>query len=106
MRGDADVDKFIAMARGDPNDQHAIQETLKIQAASIHFADQFFNGDTAVNPLGFDGLCKRLIGRQVIDSGRDEGLSSPQENIRESALALRRSRGILIQPVRRRGERL
>ncbi len=67
LGGDADVDKFIAHTRGDLNDQRAVQETMKVKAASIHFADQFFNGDTMVNPLGFDGLRKRLIGRQVVD---------------------------------------
>ncbi|MEU8925138.1 major capsid protein [Kitasatospora sp. NPDC048545] len=67
LGGDADVDKFIAHTGGDLNDQRAIQETMKVKAASIHFADQFFNGGTMVNPLGFDGLRKRLIGRQVID---------------------------------------
>ncbi|MFE4594138.1 major capsid protein [Streptomyces laurentii] len=67
LGGDADVDKFIAKTRSDVNEQRAIQETLKIKAASVHFSDQFFNGDTAVNPRGFDGLRKRLIGRQVID---------------------------------------
>ncbi|WP_146616362.1 major capsid protein [Kitasatospora sp. SolWspMP-SS2h] len=62
------MDKFIVKTRGNVNDQRAIQETLKIKAASVPFADQFFNGDTMVNPLGFDGLRKRLIGRQVVDA--------------------------------------
>ncbi|MER7756947.1 major capsid protein [Kitasatospora sp. NPDC097643] len=68
LGGDSDVDKFIVKTRGDINDQRAIQETLKVKAASVHFSDQFFNGDTALNPLGFDGLRKRLIGRQVLDA--------------------------------------
>nr|BFD90780.1 hypothetical protein KitaXyl93_21400 [Kitasatospora sp. Xyl93] len=68
LGGDSDVDKFLVHTRGDINDQRAIQETLKVKAASLHFSDQFFNGDTAVNPKGLDGLRKRLIGRQVIDA--------------------------------------
>ncbi|MEU8617044.1 major capsid protein [Streptomyces sp. NPDC048623] len=68
LGGDSDVDKFIVKTRSSMNEQRAIQETLKIKAASIHFSDQFFNGDTAINPLGFDGLRKRLIGRQVLDA--------------------------------------
>ncbi|GLW55224.1 major capsid protein [Kitasatospora phosalacinea] len=68
LGGDSDVDKFIVKTRGNINDQRAIQETLKVKAASVHFSDQFFNGDTQVNPLGFDGLRKRLIGRQVLDA--------------------------------------
>ncbi|MFF2746835.1 major capsid protein [Kitasatospora sp. NPDC058048] len=68
LGGDSDVDKFLVQTRGNINDQRAIQETLKVKAASLHFSDQFFNGDTAVNPKGLDGLRKRLIGRQVLDA--------------------------------------
>ncbi|MCX4661011.1 major capsid protein [Streptomyces uncialis] len=68
LGGDADVDRFIVKTRGNLNNQRAIQTMMKIKAASIHFSDQFFNGDTAVNPKGFDGLRKRLVGRQVIDA--------------------------------------
>jgi hypothetical protein len=68
LGGDADVDKFIAQTRGNLSDQRAIQIIMKVKAASIHFSDQFFNGDTAVNPQGFDGLRKRLLGNQVIDA--------------------------------------
>ncbi|MGC5402131.1 major capsid protein [Streptomyces sp. DT20] len=68
LGGDADLDKFIVQTRGNLNDQRAVQTAMKVKAASIHFADQFFNGDVAVNPNGFDGLRKRLIGRQVIDA--------------------------------------
>ncbi|WP_030678621.1 major capsid protein [Streptomyces sp. NRRL B-1347] len=68
LGGDADVDKFIVQTRGNLNDQRAIQTVMKVKAASIHFADQFFNGDAAVNPKGFDGLRKRLLGSQVLDA--------------------------------------
>ncbi|MFE9117471.1 major capsid protein [Streptomyces sp. NPDC007172] len=68
LGGDSDVDKFIAQTRGNINDQRAIQETLKVKAASVHFSDQFFNGDVEVNPKGFDGLRKRLFGGQVLDA--------------------------------------
>ncbi|WJV49187.1 major capsid protein [Streptomyces flavofungini] len=68
LGGDADVDKFIVQTRGNLNDQRAIQTVMKVKAASIHVADQFFNGDTAMNPKGFDGLRKRLLGSQVLDA--------------------------------------
>ncbi len=68
LGGDADLDKFIVQTRGNINDQRAVQTAMKVKAASIHFADQFFNGDVMVDPKGFDGLRKRLIGRQVIDA--------------------------------------
>ena len=67
--GDADVDKFIVQTRGDVNDQRAVQTALKVKALSYQFQDSFFNGDTGVDALSFDGLKKRLIGDQVISSG-------------------------------------
>jgi hypothetical protein len=69
LGGDADVDRFIVQTRGDLNDQRAIQTRLKVKAASYKYQDHFFNGDVAVDPKGFDGLKKRLIGAQVIDAG-------------------------------------
>ncbi|MFJ9589118.1 major capsid protein [Streptomyces acidicola] len=68
LGGDADVDKFIVKTRGNLNDQRAVQTAMKVKAASLHFADQFFNGDTEVNSKGFDGLRKRLTGKQVIEA--------------------------------------
>ena len=66
--GDADVDKFIVQTRGDVNDQRAVQTALKVKALSYQFQDTFFNGDTAVDALSFDGLKKRLTGAQVIST--------------------------------------
>ena len=69
LGGDADVDTFIVATRGNLNDQRAAQERLKVKAASYKFQDAFFNGDVTVEPKGFDGLKKRLVGSQVIDAG-------------------------------------
>lgn len=69
LGGDADVDKFIVRTRGNLNDQRAIQTRMKVKAASYKFADAFFNGDTATEPKGFDGLRKRLTGAQVLSAG-------------------------------------
>lgn len=69
LGGDADVDRFIAKTRGNINDQRAVQTSMKVKAAAYKFQDSFFNGDVAVDPLGFDGLKKRLIGAQVLDAG-------------------------------------
>jgi hypothetical protein len=41
---------------------------MKVKAASYKFQDSFFNGDTAVDAKGFDGLKKRLTGSQVIST--------------------------------------
>jgi hypothetical protein len=69
LGGDADVDRFIVQTRGNLNDQRAIQTRLKVKAASYKYQDAFFNGDVAVDPKGFDGLKKRLVGNQVLDAG-------------------------------------
>jgi hypothetical protein len=69
LGGDADVDQFIQQTRSDVNDQRAVQTAMKVKAASYKFQETFFNGDVTVNPKGFDGLRKRLVGGQVIDAG-------------------------------------
>ncbi|WP_108934481.1 major capsid protein [Streptomyces ardesiacus] len=66
LGGDADVDTFIVKTRGNLNDQRAIQTRMKVKAVSYKFQDHFFNGDTEVDPKGFDGLKKRLTGAQVL----------------------------------------
>ncbi|WDF32244.1 hypothetical protein PTW37_10195 [Arthrobacter agilis] len=68
LGGDADVDRFIVQTRGNLNDQRATQTAMKVKAASYKFQESFFNGDVAVEPKGFDGLRKRLIGNQVMDA--------------------------------------
>ncbi|WP_329356964.1 major capsid protein [Streptomyces anulatus] len=68
LGGDADVDKFIQRTRSNLNDQRAVQTRLKVKANAYKFQDAFFNGDVTVEPKGFDGLKKRLVGAQVIDA--------------------------------------
>lgn len=69
LGGDADVDTFIQQTRSNLNDQRAVQTALKVKAASYAFQDAFINGDTSVDPKGFDGLKTRLTGAQVISAG-------------------------------------
>jgi len=71
LGGDADVDRFIQKTRSDLNDQRAVQTAMKVKAASYKFQNSFFNGDVETEPLGFDGLKKRLIGAQVLDADVD-----------------------------------
>ena len=71
LGGDADVDTYIVKTGGDLNDQRAIQTRMKVKAASYRFQDTFINGDVTVNPKGFDGLKKRLVGSQVIDAAEN-----------------------------------
>jgi hypothetical protein len=68
LGGDADVDRFIVQTRGNLNDQRATQTGMKVKAAAYRYQDAFFNGDVTVDPKGFDGLKKRLVGGQVIDA--------------------------------------
>ena len=69
LGGDADVDQFIektmASSRGV---LMAAQVRMKLESAQATYVDAMFNGDVTVNPKGFDGLRKRLVGNQVIDS--------------------------------------
>lgn len=69
LSGDADVDRFIQQTRSNLNDQRAEQTVLKTKALSYKFQDAFFNGDTQVDTKGFDGLRKRLVGKQVLEAG-------------------------------------
>lgn len=67
--GDADVDRFIARTMGNLNDQRALQTRLKAKAAAVFFTQNFFEGDSGVNPDSFDGLRTMLTGAQVISAG-------------------------------------
>ncbi|WP_029100211.1 major capsid protein [Brevibacillus thermoruber] len=67
--GDVDVDRFIVQTRSNINDVRAIHTEMKAKALALAITNQYFNGDTAVNPKGFDGLKKRLTGKQVITAG-------------------------------------
>ncbi|MFC9191442.1 major capsid protein [Streptomyces cyaneofuscatus] len=69
LGGDADVDRFIVQTRGNLTDQRATQTRMKVKAAAYKFQNHFINGDTDVEPKGFDGLKRRLTGAQVISAG-------------------------------------
>lgn len=69
LGGDADVDRFVELtmqsARGV---LLADQIRMKLESAQSTYVDAMFNGDVSVDPKGFDGLRKRLMGDQVIDA--------------------------------------
>jgi hypothetical protein len=67
--GDADVDRFIVQTRGNINDQRAIQTEMKVKSLALTWTKSFFEGDVAVDANAFDGLQKRLSGKQVIEAG-------------------------------------
>ena len=68
--GDIDVDVALVAMKG--NDLRQQEEQLKIEASRINWEYQFIKGDSATNPRGFDGLQKRIGGRQLI-SNNDAG---------------------------------
>lgn len=68
LGGDADVDVFLQLTRSNLNDQRALQLTLKAKALVYSFQDAFINGDVAVDANSFDGLKKRIVGAQILDT--------------------------------------
>lgn len=69
LGGDADVDQYIEKTMGSARGVlMADQVRMKLESAQATFVDAMFNGDVAANPKGFDGLRKRVVGEQVIDS--------------------------------------
>ena len=69
LGGEAHVDTFIERTMdSSPEVLLANQTRMKVESLQATFVDTMFNGDVAVDPKGFDGLRKRLIGSQVIDS--------------------------------------
>lgn len=67
--GSAKVDRALIRTQGNENDLLAIQTRMKSKAAALDFTLNFFKGDAATNPKGFDGLQKRLTGAQVLEAG-------------------------------------
>lgn len=69
LGGDADVDQFIEKTmQSSRGVLMADQIRMKLESAQSTYVDTMFNGDVTVNPKGFDGLRKRLVGGQVVDS--------------------------------------
>lgn len=67
--GSAKVDRALIRAQGNENDLLAIQTRMKSKSAALDFTRNFFKGDTASDPKGFDGLQARLTGNQVLNAG-------------------------------------
>lgn len=69
LGGDADVDRFLVQTSPQPLESlRARQDRMKVRSAQSTFTDSMFNGDVNVDPKSFDGLRKRLVGDQVVDS--------------------------------------
>lgn len=62
LGGVARVDNFLQSTGSNVNDQLAVQVEAKSKAVAVRFQNEFFNGDTSVDPNGFDGLKKLVDG--------------------------------------------
>lgn len=66
MGGEVKIDKFIAEVESNMIDAKTEYYAMKARAYGLYFSEQFFEGDTSVNPYGFDGLRKRIVGNQLL----------------------------------------
>ena len=64
--GDSDYDVALLAMQAGGSDARAVMDGLKAKALSLLWLKTFFQGDTSVRPLEFDGLNRRLTGAQVI----------------------------------------
>jgi hypothetical protein len=71
LGGDADVDAFLQQTYSNPNDLRALVIAAKAKALAHAFSDTFFNGDSATNPLQFDGLKTLSAGARTMSEGVD-----------------------------------
>jgi hypothetical protein len=69
LGGDADVDAFLQQTYADPNDLRALVIAAKAKALAQAFSSAFFNGDSSVNALEFDGLKKLSAGARTMSKG-------------------------------------
>ena len=79
--GSYEVDRIIA-GMGGIADEVALQASQKVKAASALFSDTIINGDSATNPLVFDGLDVAVTGT---DTEYKPGSSLPIIGIDNSA---------------------
>lgn len=66
MGGEVTLDNFEVKTMGNLTDLKMAKYRMKARAAGIKFSEEFFEGDVAVDPYGFDGLRKRLTGNQLL----------------------------------------
>lgn len=68
MIGDALVDHFIETTMGTQNNQRAVQVASKAKGLGREYQRQLILGDSAVDPLEFDGIQKLTPTAQTIDA--------------------------------------
>lgn len=66
MGGEVKIDKYIVEVSSNAIDAKTEYYGMKARAYGLYFSEQFIEGDTAVNPFGFDGIRKRIAGNQLL----------------------------------------
>lgn len=74
--GDLDVDRAILDMQG--MEVRTAHELQKSKAAALRWTKEFFKGDSALDPTGFDGLQVRVTGTQLITNAAAGGALSLQ----------------------------
>lgn len=69
LAGDVDVDKFLDTTMSNVNDQVAVQLAAKAKGVAREFSNVFVSGDSATDPLKFDGLAKLVTAGQTLTAG-------------------------------------
>ncbi len=71
--GTSKVDRALVKTQGNLNDLRAVHDGMKAKAAALDFTKAFFKGDSQANIRQFDGLQKRLVGKQLLQAGSTSG---------------------------------
>lgn len=66
--GEVKIDKYIVDVVSNMIDAKTQYYSMKARAFGLYYSEQFVEGDTVVNPYGFDGLRKRAAGNQLINA--------------------------------------
>ncbi len=64
--GEVKIDKYIVEVESNMIDAKTTYYGMKARAYGIYYSEQVVEGDTAVNPYGFDGIRKRAAGTQLL----------------------------------------
>jgi HK97 family phage major capsid protein len=73
LGGDADVDNFLQATYATPHDIEAEVIAARAKAVGYKFLEAFYNGDSAIDAKGFDGLTKAIPAGQTMAPGANGG---------------------------------
>lgn len=63
----------LALLKMNGADIRAQKELSQVKALSLNIGAQMINGDSTLDPRGFDGLRTRIVGDQLMDAGSTDG---------------------------------